>query len=210
MFERFTRDARAVVVSTQELCHDLGADEVSPLHLLLALTENGTGVRRTLADHGVTTEVVAESLGVASPPPPARLGDDDAAALRSLGIDLDAIRAAVERQFGPGALEAVAGDPGGEAGGTTGPGVTEDGQSGSVRRRTRGHGHVRFGRGAKKVLELAVREAVRAGCREIRSEHIALGVLRTDDPAVRMVVRSVGIDSRALRADLEDRGRRSA
>ena len=210
MFERFTRDARAVVVSTQELCHDLGADEVSPLHLLLALTENGTGVRRTLADHGVTTEVVAESLGVASPPPPARLGDDDAAALRSLGIDLDAIRAAVERQFGPGALEAVAGDPGEGAVGATGPGVTEDGQSGAARRRTRGRGHVRFGRGAKKVLELSVREAIRAGCREIRSEHIALGVLRTDDPAVRMVVRSVGIDSRALRADLEDRGRRSA
>ena len=38
-------------------------------------------------------------------PRPAPLGEDDAAALRSLGIDLDAIRDAVERQFGEGALD---------------------------------------------------------------------------------------------------------
>jgi ATP-dependent Clp protease ATP-binding subunit ClpA len=69
---------------------------------------------------------------------------------------------------------------------------------------------VRFGRGAKKVLELALREAVREHSREIRSEHIALAVLRTDDDAVRMLLGSLGVDVRTLRADLEGRGRRTA
>ena len=105
MFERFTRDARAVVISTQDLCRGLGTDEVRPVHLLLALTEEASGVRDLLAAHGITTDAVAECLGVARPTPPAPLGEDDAAALRSLGIDLDAIRDAVERQFGAGALD---------------------------------------------------------------------------------------------------------
>lgn len=195
MFERFTRDARAVVVSTQDLCHGLGANEVRPVHLLVALTEEGSGVRDLLAAHGITTDAVAECLGIAPPAPPARLGEDDAAALRSLGIDLDAIRDAVERQFGEGALdeppEDVAQVPG------------RVGRVGRV-------GHVRFGRGSKKVLELSLREAIRTGAREIRTEHLALGVLRADDEAVTVLLRTLGIDPRDVRADLEDRGRRTA
>jgi hypothetical protein len=195
VFERFTRDARAVVVSTQDLCHGLGANEVRPVHLLVALTEEGSGVRDLLAAHGITTDAVAECLGIAPPAPPARLGEDDAAALRSLGIDLDAIRDAVERQFGEGALdeppEDVAQVPG------------RVGRVGRV-------GHVRFGRGSKKVLELSLREAIRTGAREIRTEHLALGVLRADDEAVTVLLRTLGIDPRDVRADLEDRGRRTA
>ncbi len=60
------------------------------------------------------------------------------------------------------------------------------------------------------MLELSLREALRTGAREIRTEHIALGVLRADDEAVTMLLRSLGTDPRALRADLEGRGRRSA
>jgi ATP-dependent Clp protease ATP-binding subunit ClpA len=60
------------------------------------------------------------------------------------------------------------------------------------------------------VLELSLREALRTGAREIRTEHIALGVLRADDEAVAMLLRTVGSDPRAVRADLEDRGRRTA
>ena len=69
---------------------------------------------------------------------------------------------------------------------------------------------MRFGRGAKKVLELAVREAIRSRSGEIRTEHIALGLLRTDDDAVRLVLTGLGADPRAVRADLEGRGRRTA
>src|SRR6188768_1355395 len=117
MFERFTHDARAVVVSTQDVCRRLGVDEVRPVHLLLALTEERSGVADLLAAHGITPDAVSGALGAPRPASREPLGDDDAAALRSLGIDLDAIRDAVDRQFGEGALdgalaEAAAGDRG--------------------------------------------------------------------------------------------------
>ena len=60
------------------------------------------------------------------------------------------------------------------------------------------------------MLELSLREAIRTGAREIRTEHIALGVLRADDEAVTMLIRTLGVDLRAVRADLENHGRRTA
>jgi ATP-dependent Clp protease ATP-binding subunit ClpA len=203
LFERFTRDARTVVVSAIDLCATLGADEVRPVHLLLALTADRSGARDLLAAHGITEDDVRAALGAPQPTPPTPLGDDDAAALRSLGIDLDAIREAVDGQFGEGALEgAAAASPEG-----TDP---DDVDIDLSRRRFTLGGHVRFGRGAKKVLELSLREAIRVHSREIRSEHIALAVLRTDDDAVRMLLGSLGVDVAALRADLDGRGRRTA
>ena len=209
MFERFTHDARAVVVSTQDVCRRLGVDEVRPVHLLLALTEEGGGVADLLAAHGITPDAVSGALGAPRPAPREPLGDDDAEALRSLGIDLNAIRDAVDRQFGEGALdgalaESAAGDPRDDE-----PRDDLD-DDGSGRGRFGLGGHIRFGRGAKKVLELAVREAIRSRSGEIRTEHIALGLLRTDDDAVRMVLTGLGVDSRAVRAELEGRGRRTA
>ncbi len=209
MFERFTHDARAVVVSTQDVCRRLGADEVRPVHLLLAVTEGDGDVADLLATHGITPDAVSRALGAPRPAPREPLGDDDAAALRSLGIDLDAIRDAVDRQFGEGALDGARAE---SAAGERGDGDpledVDDDRTG--RGRFGLGGHVRFGRGAKKVLELAVREAIRSRSGEIRTEHIALGLLRTDDDAVRMVLTGVGADPRAVRADLEGRGRRTA
>jgi hypothetical protein len=209
VFERFTRDARAVVISTQDLCHGLGADEVRPVHLLLALTQDGSGVRDVLATHGITTVAVGECLGVSPPAPPAPLSDDDAAALRSLGIDLDAIRDAVERQFGEGALDEPTNDATRDSG-RTAPSGEDDDDAWASGGRVRWGGHIRFGRGSKKALELSLREAIRTGSKEIRTEHIALGVLRSDDEAVTMLLRTLGADPRTVRADLEDQGRRSA
>jgi hypothetical protein len=204
VFERFTRDARTVVISTQDLCRSLGVDEVRPVHLLLALTDDGSGAREVLTAHGLTADAVGAAIGVPRPGASAPLDDDDAAALRSLGIDLDAIREAVDQQFGEGALEAAAAGEGAD-------GAEGRADGGDLAQRRLGlGGHVRFGRGAKKVLELSLREAVRQHSREIRSEHIALAVVRTDDDAVRMLLSGLGVDVRALRADLEGRGRRTA
>jgi Clp amino terminal domain, pathogenicity island component len=204
VFERFTRDARTVVVSSIDLCTALDADEVRPVHLLLALAEDDSSARDVLSAHGVTADAVSAALGAPRPASPGPVGDDDAAALRSLGIDLDAIREAVERQFGAGAFEAAA------AASASDDRPDRDEESELGRARTGFGGRVKFGRGAKKVLELALREAIRVHSREIRSEHIALAVLRTDDDAVRMLLARLGVDVRALRADLEGRGRRSA
>jgi len=196
MFERFTRDARAVVIRTQDLCPALGSDEVRPVHLLLALTEQRGGAGAVLAAHGLTPDALGAALGAPRPAPPAPVGDDDAAALASLGIDLEAIRAAVERQFGEGAFDAAA-----AASAADDVWAVPEDEAEPGRRRL--GGHVRFGRGAKKVLELSLREAIRARSGEIRSEHIALAVLRTDDDAVRLLLRTLAVDVQALRADLE-------
>jgi hypothetical protein len=208
VFERFTRDARTVVISTQDLCHGMGADEVRPVHLLFALTEGASGVRDLLANHGLTTEAVAECLGAAPPARPAALDEDDAAALRAVGIDLDAIRKAVERQFGEGALAEPAQSMSGGGTGVAPPPEHDEGWA--ARGPFRRGGHIRFAGSSKKVLELSLREAIRAGAREIRSEHIALGLLRSDDEALTLLMRCLRVDVQAVRADLEDRGRRTA
>ncbi|HET7799426.1 MAG TPA: Clp protease N-terminal domain-containing protein, partial [Humibacillus xanthopallidus] len=171
------------------------------------LTQQGSGARDLLAAHGVTEDAVSAALGAPRPAPPEPLGGDDAAALRSLGIDLDAIREAVDKQFGEGAFAgAAAADRDGAA--DLDDSGLDDGDLG--RRRLGLGGRVRFGRGSKKVLELSLREAIRMHSREIRSEHIALAVLRTDDEAVRMLLGTLGVDVAALRADLDGRGRRTA
>lgn len=208
VFERFTQDARAVVVSTQELCRGLGADEVAPVHLLLALAQEGSGVRDTFVEHGLTDDVVRRALGVEVGPRRDRrpLDEEDAEALRSLGIDLDAIRRAVEERFGPGALDGPDAEP--DSAGAEDEGLVEPGPG---RSRLRfGPARVRFGRGSRKVLELAVREAIRQGGREITTTHVALGVLRAGDADVRRVLWQLSVDERALRADLESGMRRSA
>ncbi len=42
-------------------------------------------------------------------------------------------------------------------------------------------GHIPFDRSAKKILELSLREAIAHRDRSIGSEHIMLGVIRSDD-----------------------------
>jgi ATP-dependent Clp protease ATP-binding subunit ClpA len=97
----------------------------------------------------------------------------DGAALASIGIDLDEIRRRAEASFGPGALER----------GRRGP-----------------NGHIPLTPQAKKSLELAVRETVATGGREIRAEHVLLGVLR--EGGATALLRGAGTDPEALRSAL--------
>jgi hypothetical protein len=225
VFERFTHDARTLVVATQDIAPELGADEVAPVHLLVSLTRVPSRTRDVMAAHGLTDAAVLEALDLESGAPrrPTRpLDEDDAEALRSIGIDLDAIRRAVEERFGEGALDTGAPDATEPASDVSaaddlhGAQASDDGGDDLVSRgRTRGRlrfgpAHVRFARGSKKVLELAVREAFREGARSIGAEHVALGVLRAGDPEVRRVLWQLSVDEGTLRADLEGRGRNTA
>jgi len=149
MFERFTKDARAIVVGAQEHARWLGSSSIEPEHLLLsALTGDGSPgdlLRRA----GVSADRLERAItGEARD----RL---DGPALASLGIDLDTVRRRADELFGPGALDAT-GD-GGRAGRP---------------------GHIRFGPASKKVLELALREAIHLGDVEITSDHVLLGLAR--------------------------------
>ncbi|ROO90647.1 ClpA/ClpB-like protein [Actinocorallia herbida] len=104
-------------------------------------------------------------------------GGLDPDALAAIGIDLDAVREATEATFGPGALDAR---PGG-----------------------RRSGHIRFSAEAKKVLELALRQAIRHKQRFICDGHILLGLLMLPGSPAVAALRAAHVDLEALRADVE-------
>src|SRR5690242_20336168 len=102
MFERFTADARQVVVDAQHEARQMHAGHIGTEHLLLALLAQPTTLTAAvLTRHGLTHDAVARSVR-------SYVGSQglDAEALSSVGIDLDAVRESVEATFGPGALDA--------------------------------------------------------------------------------------------------------
>ncbi|GAA3225784.1 Clp protease N-terminal domain-containing protein [Pseudonocardia petroleophila] len=184
MFERFTDKARRVVVLAQEEARERRADAIRSEHLLIALY----GVPGNLALEVLEAHSV-DAQGVRSDVDGLRggLGPADAEALSTLGIDLDEVRRQVEDAFGPGALD---------------------------RPRSRGRrwfaGHVPFDRDAKKVLELALREALRLRHNYIGCEHVLLGLLHAGGSAQTILVaRGARLDSARVIVEELLRGRRA-
>jgi ATP-dependent Clp protease ATP-binding subunit ClpA len=176
MFERFTEDARAVVGAAQVHARALTHGWIGTEHLLLGLLDDPDGrAARVLAqwDLGAGWARTEVERTVGQGEP-----DLDADALATLGIDLDEVRTRVERTFGPGAL---------------------------ARRRCR-RGPMSpalpFTPRAKKALELALREALALEDRHIGSEHVLLGLVRTDEGVAARILRDRGVDGAAVRAAL--------
>ena len=95
MFERFTQQAREVVVLAHEEARELGAEAIGTEHLLLALARDRGAAAGVLDGLGLDHAALRAEL--------ARVGDGlDAAALAAIGIDLDEVRRRVEAAFGPG------------------------------------------------------------------------------------------------------------
>ncbi|WP_414638605.1 Clp protease N-terminal domain-containing protein [Actinophytocola sp.] len=117
MFERFTDNARAVVVSAQNEARSLQHDYIGTEHILLGLFSSPSGIA--------------------------------AEALHQLGITAEMVRADVVSMTGTGK-----GAPG---------------------------GHIPFTPRAKKVLELALREALQLSHNYIGTEHILLALEREGD-----------------------------
>jgi ATP-dependent Clp protease ATP-binding subunit ClpA len=175
MFERFTKEARAVVVGAQKEARLLRQSPIGTEHLLLGMLEAGTGPgARALRDRGADPADLRRRIAAIAGPP----GDDlDPAALATLGIDLEEVRRATEAAFGPGALDVRGGKPPRQ-------------------------GHIPFGKRAKKVLELSLREALRLGHNHIGTGHLLLGIIREGEGlAVRVLVDS-GVELTALRDDV--------
>jgi ATP-dependent Clp protease ATP-binding subunit ClpA len=186
MFERFSREARLVVVSAQEHARERAADSVRSEHLLAAIVlgrpSPAAVVLKSLGVDGAVVDAEIDRLRPDGSPPP------DAEALATLGIDLDEVRRQVEEAFGPGALERT--------------------------RAARGHaprGHIPFDRGAKKVLELALREALRLKHNFIGTEHILLGMLHSETGAAQQILASHGVGLDATRVIVAElvRGRQA-
>ena len=167
MFERFTAQARAVVLGAQEEAARLQAGRVGTEHLLLGIVlDDGGATARMLARIGLDPAAARAAVESRAGAP-----DIDAGALATLGIDLDEVRERVERAFGAGAL----------ARGTRIAG-----------------GRLPFTPGAKKALELSLREAIALGDRHIGAEHVLLGVLREEDGLGGRVLRARGIGRAAV------------
>ena len=92
MFERFTASARHVVEGAQGQARQLRAPYIGTEHLLLALLEPGAGVAQAvLHEAGVNADRVREDIHRVVGTVPGVLTDEDAAALRTIGIDLHAV-----------------------------------------------------------------------------------------------------------------------
>jgi ATP-dependent Clp protease ATP-binding subunit ClpA len=103
-------------------------------------------------------------------------GAIDPAALATLGIDFDEVKRRVEETFGPGAL-------------------------------ARGRatcGRIPFSPRTKKSMELAVRSAVALNDKFIGSEHLVLGLARTDDGLAARLLAERGLDAKRLEAAIQE------
>jgi ATP-dependent Clp protease ATP-binding subunit ClpA len=187
MFERFTEAARGVVVDAQEQARSLGHTQVLAEHLLLGVMEDAEGIgARVLRDLGIQRDAVVSQIEV--------LGDADADALRSLGVDLQAIRKRAEATFGPGALDRP-----------------QRRRVGIFRRRAvETGGHLKFSGPAKRTLQQALRAALALKHNYIGSEHILLGLLADEREPATALIRRLGFESSAIREQVLNEVQRSA
>ncbi|MET8651974.1 Clp protease N-terminal domain-containing protein [Nocardia aurea] len=163
MFERFSRSARTAVVSAHEDARELRSSTIEMEHVLLGLLAQAEPeLKELLAEVGVTHDGVKQTLAQRGAGDP--LGPEDAEALRSIGIDLDAVRESLEANFGRDALDQP---------------VSEDHGGFFGRGRGGRFGHIPFTKDAKKVLELSLREALARKDKSIESGHLLLGILRS-------------------------------
>ncbi|MGW2638775.1 Clp protease N-terminal domain-containing protein [Streptomyces sp. NPDC001348] len=153
MFERLTNDAREVVRGAVEHCERAGSRTVDAEHLLLALLDReasrGSFALAALG-LGERKESVRRALGKARRR--AGLSRAETDALAGLGIDVSGIVARVEEVHGVGAM------------------------SGDRQDKAWWSGRRGFSRGAKDVLEGALRTAVSRRDRHVGDEHLLLAL----------------------------------
>ncbi|WP_432029574.1 Clp protease N-terminal domain-containing protein [Streptomyces sp. 1222.5] len=162
MFERFTKDARAVVEGAFGHAQGEGARSVDAEHLLLAvLDREGSRASFALSALGLAERREPVRRAVEEARRRAGLTRADTDALAGLGIDVSEIVARVEEAHGVGALA------------MSGAGKGASRTDGASRWGGRPPG---FGRTAKKVLEQSLRMAVGRGDRHIGDEHLLLAL----------------------------------
>ncbi|MET0998885.1 MAG: Clp protease N-terminal domain-containing protein, partial [Marmoricola sp.] len=103
MFERFTKPARRVVEQATDLAARAQASHVRPEHLLLALLDDKDNLAvRVLTDLGATPDRLREELERRRSRYLDGLGDEDAEALATIGIDLHEVLRRIGRGSGEG------------------------------------------------------------------------------------------------------------
>ena len=198
MFERFTDSARAVVVGAQQEARSLGHGWIGTEHLLLAVVADPTTpLGRRLGDLGLSHDRVRAEVH-------ATLGGTRTTGRRC------AASASTWTPSGRGSRSSSA-----QARSTSRrrrrlEGCAAGSGASGCRRPRRPQdcgGHIPFSRSAKKALELALRESIGLGQREIRLEHLTLGLMRADGLASTVVTRLGSSPQQVRRAVLDELGR---
>lgn len=179
MFERFTRVAREAISAADTESRRLGHDYIGTEHLLLGVLVVGEGVASAaLGRAGISwADVDAATRRRVAP----RV---DSGALASLGIDLDAVREAVDHTFGNGALDRALRQKSGRCGPSFLP-------------------------SAKKVMELSLHEALALGHSYIGTEHLLMALLRASDTTAAAILRELAPDADIRALVLEEIGARA-
>lgn len=156
MFERFTKSARKVVRDAVVVADGLPVDS---RHLLAALVAaRDSRAAQVLEQFGVDTRGLAELMSALDEADRrGGLSVADVDALAGLGIDVDEVIDAVERNWGARALA-----------------PRRHGRTGWL--------EPKFGTAAKRVMEEALRAAVDIGDKHLDDGHLLLGLLNADDP----------------------------
>jgi ATP-dependent Clp protease ATP-binding subunit ClpA len=172
VFERFTQSSREIVVAAREEAGRSGHHYLGTEHLLYGLVAErprAAGDQReddpaakVLAGAGLDAAYVRAQTTRLVGSGRDRLGDVEAEALHSIGIDLDAVRSKLEESFGEGVLDAT---------------------SGAAAR-----GRLPLTARAKKVLGLSLREARRLRHGHLGPEHILLGLIREGHGVAALVI----------------------
>lgn len=231
MFERFTPDARTVVVHAQQHARRLGHHYIGCEHLLLAVVGIDQPAGEVMRERGVTPDHVEQQivrrvgLGTGAD----LFADLDRDALAAIGIDLDAVRARIEARFGVDALDRAArvsrSRPRRSRLNPSRALLPHLGRRyrrwrcapRAVRQETQTQtaaavpsGHLPLTPRAKKTLEIALREARAQRDASIGVQHIALGLLAMDDGSVPPILRALGTSPKILRAAIRDRYRQAS
>lgn len=181
MFAQFGDSVKTAIALAQEEARELHADEIRPEHLLVGVLQSaGRELSSMLEGYGVTANAVRARLTARSSADDSF--EDDAEALRSIGVDLRAIRDGVNQTFGADAWDNALPRRG---------------------RRGRRRGNLPFVKPSKKVLELSLREALAHKDNYISCEHVLLGILRGGDEFT-VGLLTERVDAAQLRSALVD------
>lgn len=231
MFQRFTGDARGIMVRAEEEARLLGHGFLGCEHLLFAVAAADAPVGTVLRDHGVTPQAVeAEVLRrVGRGHSSDALDDLDRDALAFIGIDLDVVRARIEAAFGPDALSPGHPRAGNRRRPAWGKGPVAElrrrrrrraghhdpaplqrpcGNGPSLRRQTPGD-HLGFTPRAKKALALSLKEANTLHDHRVDVQHLTLALLSLHDGPVPGILSALDAPAPQLRAAILARYRRS-
>lgn len=172
MFEKFQKSAKVAVILSQEEAREMDDTRIGAEHVLVGVLDSaGAPLSELMGGYGLTADGVRDRLRAGSEQPP--MDEEDAEALRAIGIDLSQVRESVSKVFGPKAFDKA---------------FEKSGRRKARVRGWRPFGMIPFNSSAKKCLELALREAIAHKDNWIGCEHMVLGILRGGDPVALAVI----------------------